>query len=46
MNTDTGLLVAKQEKQFAEVVDMIVQHRSHASQVVNEDTLLTAWHVG
>ncbi len=46
MNTDTGLLVTQQEKQFAEVVDMIVQHRSHASQVVNEDTLLTAWHVG
>ncbi len=38
--------IATQEKQFAEVVDMIVQHRSHASQVVNEDTLLTAWHVG
>ncbi len=28
MNTDTGLLVTQQEKQFAEVVDMIVQHRS------------------
>lgn len=38
--------ITTQEKQFAEVVDMIVQHRSHASQVVNEDTLLTAWHVG
>ncbi len=46
MNTDTGLLVTQQGKQFAEVVDMIVQHQSHASQVVNEDILLTAWHVG
>ncbi len=35
-----------QERQFAEVVDIIVQRRSHASRVVNEDTLLTAWHVG
>ena len=32
--------------QFAEVVDIIVQHRSHASRIVNEDVLLTAWHVG
>ncbi len=38
--------VKLQERQFAEVVDIIVQHRSHASRVVNEDTLLTAWHVG
>lgn len=35
-----------QERQFAEVVDIIAQRRSHASQVVNKDTLLTAWHVG
>ncbi len=35
-----------QERQFSEVVNIIVQHRSHASRVVNEDTLLTAWHVG
>ncbi len=35
-----------QERQFSEVVNIIVQHRSHASRVVNEDALLTAWHVG
>ena len=38
--------IIMQEKQFAEVVDIIVQHRSHASRIVNEDALLTAWHVG
>ncbi len=47
MVTDkTALSAASQLQQFAEVVDIIVQHRSHASRVVNEDTLLTAWHVG
>lgn len=46
MDNNTELLVAQQEKQFAEVVDIIVQHRSHASRIVNEDALLTAWHVG
>ena len=43
---DTNALIDQQERQFAEVVDIIAQHRSHASRVVNEDTLLTAWHVG
>lgn len=46
MNDKTELGVSQQERQFAEVVDIIAQHRSHASQVVNEDTLLTAWQVG
>jgi predicted nuclease of restriction endonuclease-like (RecB) superfamily len=35
-----------QEQQFAEVVGIIVRHRSHASHIVNEESLLTAWHVG
>ncbi len=35
-----------QETQFAEVIDIIQQHKSHASQVVNNETLLTAWYVG
>ena len=43
---DTNALIDQQERQFAEVVDIIAQHRSHASRVVNEDTLLTAWQVG
>ncbi len=43
---DTKPLIDQQERQFAEVVDMIAQHQSHASRVVNEDTLLTAWQVG
>ena len=46
MNDKTGLVESQQERQFAEVVDIIAQHRSHASRVVNEDTLLTAWQVG
>ena len=46
MNDKTGLAESRQERQFAEVVDIIAQHRSHASRVVNEDTLLTAWQVG
>ena len=33
-------------KQFGEVVDIILQHKSRASKVVNEELLLTAWHVG
>lgn len=35
-----------QEAQFAEVVDIIQQHKSNASQVVNNEILLTAWYVG
>lgn len=35
-----------QEQQFAEVVDIIVQHQSKASRAVNEEALQTAWHVG
>jgi predicted nuclease of restriction endonuclease-like (RecB) superfamily len=46
MNDNIKSLVTQQERQFAEVVDIIVQHRSHASRIVNEDMLLTAWHVG
>ena len=35
-----------QEAQFAEVIDIIQQHKSNASQVVNNEILLTAWYVG
>lgn len=37
---------AQQEQQFAEVVNIILQHRSRASRAVNEEVLLTAWSVG
>ena len=35
-----------QEQQFAEVVNIIVQHQGRASRAVNEEVLLTAWNVG
>ncbi len=34
------------ERQFGEVVDIILQHKSRASAAVNEEVLLTAWFVG
>lgn len=34
------------EQQFGEVVGIILQHKSHASKAVNNELLLTAWHVG
>ncbi len=34
------------EKQFGEVIDIILQHQSRATKAVNEELLLTAWHVG
>ena len=34
------------EQQFGEVIDIILQHKSRASKAVNEELLLTAWHVG
>lgn len=35
-----------QEQQFNEVVFIIQQHRSKASQAINQEVLLTAWHIG
>ena len=34
------------EQQFGEVIDIILQHKGRASRAVNEELLLTAWHVG
>lgn len=34
------------EQQFGEVINIILQHKSRASRAVNEELLLTAWHVG
>ena len=39
-------IVSSMEQQFGEVVDIILQHKSRASRAVNEELLLTAWHVG
>ena len=39
-------VVISMEQQFGEVVDIILQHKSRASKAVNEELLLTAWHVG
>lgn len=35
-----------QEQQFNEVILIIQQHRSKASQAINQEVLLTAWHIG
>lgn len=34
------------ERQFDEVIGIILQHKSRAARMVNEELLLTAWHVG
>ena len=34
------------EQQFGEIIDIILQHKTNASRAVNEELLLTAWHVG
>ena len=39
-------MVISMEQQFGEVIDIILQHKSRASKAVNEELLLTAWHVG
>lgn len=39
-------MVFSKEQQFGEVIDIILQHKIRATKVVNEELLLTAWHVG
>ncbi len=39
-------IIVLHEQQFAEIVNIIQQHQSKASRLVNEELLLTAWHVG
>ena len=34
------------EQQFGEIIDIILQHKGLASRAVNNEMLLTAWHVG
>lgn len=42
-NNDIAISI---EQQFGEIIDIILQHKSNASRAVNEELLLTAWHVG
>ncbi len=46
MSINKNLISSSQEREFTEVVNIIVQHRSTASRVVNEQSLLCAWYVG
>ena len=46
MSINKNLINSSQEREFTEVVNIIVQHRSRASRVVNEQSLLCAWYVG
>lgn len=39
-------IIKSAEQQFSEVVNIILQHKSRATKAVNEELLLTAWHVG
>lgn len=45
MDMENTVLVSI-EQQFGEVIDIILQHKSRATKFVNEELLLTAWHVG
>lgn len=46
MKDNDNLTLTTNEQQFAEVIDIIVEHQSQASRTVNEETLLTAWQIG
>jgi len=39
-------IVISIEQQFGEVIDIILQHKGRALRAVNNELLLTAWHVG
>ena len=43
---ENNKIIISMEQQFGEVIDIILQHKSRASRAVNEELLLTAWHVG
>lgn len=42
---DNNIVISKGQ-QFGEVIDIILLHKTRATKVVNEELLLTAWHVG
>ena len=43
---ENNKIIISMEQQFGEVIDIILQHKGRASRAVNEELLLTAWHVG
>lgn len=43
---ENNKIIVSMEQQFGEVIDIILQHKSRASRAVNNELLLTAWHVG
>ena len=43
---ENNKIAISMEQQFGEVIDIIIRHKSRASKAVNEELLLTAWHVG
>lgn len=43
---ENNKIAISMEQQFGEIIDIILQHKSRASRVVNEELLLTAWLVG
>lgn len=43
---ENNKIAISMEQQFGEVIDIILQHKSRASRAVNEELLLSAWHVG
>ena len=46
MDSMANDIIKSAEQQFGEVVNIILQHKSNATKAVNEELLLTAWHVG
>lgn len=43
---ENNKIAISMEQQFGEVIDIILQHKGRASRAVNNELLLTAWHVG
>ena len=43
---ENNKIIISMEQQFGEVIDIILQHKGRASRAVNNELLLTAWHVG
>lgn len=42
---ENNKITISMEQQFGEVINIILQHKSRVSKAVNEELLLTAWHV-
>ncbi len=46
MNAENKNIAINAEQQFCEVISIILEHRRRAATTVNNEILLTAWHVG